>query len=253
MYVTGEDEVSITNGHHGGPALGKRLAEKTTPGPDVVHCRRARCDRDNIDTQRIPWASPLDRNRPGGCAHFWWFLICPPHAFVGVPRLHHQLLARGDGDRCRQAGVKDSRILVPDEALHRLYLPSRLPSILDVDDRDIEDHMLPSQGMVEIDGHGIVLDGMNAKRNDTAAWSCHFAAIPDIQRRVWEALPGQLLKGLWIDTSEGLFRSQFEEDAVPCFEPLHALGQTGGHSSVPMDIRPRTARRRGVDECTIRQ
>src|SRR5712692_7593452 len=127
MYITGEDEVSITNGHDGRTPLGKRLAEKATPGPDVVHRRRAGCDRANIDPQRIPGVSPLDRNRPGGGTHFWWFLICPPHAFVGVPRLHHQLLAGGDGDRRRQAGVKDSRILVPAETLHRFYLPPGCP------------------------------------------------------------------------------------------------------------------------------
>jgi hypothetical protein len=48
--------------------------------------------------------------------------------------------------------------------------------------RDIKDNVLTGQWMVEIDGDGIVLDGMNTKRDDTAAWPWHLTAIPNMER-----------------------------------------------------------------------
>jgi hypothetical protein len=47
---------------------------------------------------------------------------------------------------------------------------------------NVKDNVLTGQWMVEIDGDGIVLDGMNAKRDNTASWPWHLTAIPNIER-----------------------------------------------------------------------
>src|SRR5258706_5547488 len=69
-----------------------------------------------------------------------------------------------------------------------------LASVLDMYHCDIKDDLLTGQWMVEVDRHGVVLDGMNAKRDNTPAWPCYFTAVANIQRRVGKSRPGQLLK-----------------------------------------------------------
>jgi hypothetical protein len=49
--------------------------------------------------------------------------------------------------------------------------------ILNMPDPDFEDHMLAGQGMIEVKGHGIFVDGMDLKRNERPTGAGQFTRV----------------------------------------------------------------------------
>ena len=70
--------------------------------------------------------------------------------------------------------------------------------------------MSAGQGMVQIEGNGLLVDGMNAILDNTPVRSRQFSRIADLEHSGGKTRFGELMKRLGLRDAKRLFRGEFK-------------------------------------------
>src|SRR5688572_11059147 len=95
------------------------------------------------------------------------------------------------------------------------YAATASALVLYVNHRDLKDDMLAGQRAVQVEGNSLLVNGVDAIRNNRSIGSRHFSGIADLQGRGGNTWLGDVVKGVGIGFAKCGFRGEVEPYLIP--------------------------------------